>query len=55
MRLKTERNGDKRIKKRFLIFPKTILGETRWWEFAQWEQELIVDRETFWIDNFWID
>jgi hypothetical protein len=27
-----------RIKKRFLLIPKTIDGETRWFQFAKWEE-----------------
>jgi hypothetical protein len=29
----------KRIKSGFLFFPKWIKGETRWLEYARWEQE----------------
>jgi len=31
--------GDKRTKKRFLIFPKVIGKEWRWIEIAEWEEE----------------
>jgi hypothetical protein len=27
-----------RKRKRFLIFPKTIGNEKRWWEIAEWEE-----------------
>lgn len=32
--------GDKRKRKTFLIFPKTINNECRWLEFAEWEEIL---------------
>lgn len=32
------RIGDKRIKSRFLFFPKNIYGECRWLEIATWEE-----------------
>lgn len=31
-------NGDKRIVKRFLLFPLTLNNETRWLEFVEIEQ-----------------
>lgn len=31
--------GEKRIKRRFLFFPKRIECLTRWLEFAEWEDE----------------
>jgi hypothetical protein len=45
--------GDKRIKKGFLFFPKVINNETRWLEFAEWEQKYVVDNA--WISTKWID
>jgi hypothetical protein len=34
-----EKIGDKRIKRRFLLFPLCINGETRWLEIATWQEE----------------
>lgn len=31
--------GDHRYKSGFLFFPKRILNETRWLEFAKWKEE----------------
>jgi hypothetical protein len=31
--------GETRHKRRFLFFPKTLSGETRWFEFATWREE----------------
>jgi len=37
--------GDKVIRKKFLLFPKTVNKELRWLEKASWEEEYV--RETF--------
>jgi hypothetical protein len=56
--------GDRRIRARFLFWPKTILGETRWLEWAKWEEEYATRleywygftyQEPYWIENFWMD
>lgn len=31
---------DPDIRSGFLYFPKTIKGETRWWEWATWQTEI---------------
>lgn len=33
--------GDVRIKEKFLIFPKTIDNELRWFERARWEERYL--------------
>lgn len=46
MRFKTNHNaktdypniGDKRKRKAFLLFPKTMSGECRWLEWVEWEE-----------------
>lgn len=57
--------GDRRTKRRFLFFPKTILDITRWLEWAEWQEELIHKTmynsfgnkyfKLIWIENFWTD
>ena len=51
--------GDTRIKTRFLIFPKSINGEVRWFEKATYKQENITlynkgDKWTDWSNIEWI-
>ncbi len=41
----TPKLGDYRMQKGFLLFPKTICGETRWLEFAEWEEICEFQRE----------
>jgi hypothetical protein len=56
-------NGEKRIIKRFLIFPERIEHEVRWLEFAKIEQVYHATRftdtgrliESYWFDNRWIN
>lgn len=38
-KLKVVKTGDRVTKKSFLFFPKTINNQTRWLEFATYEQE----------------
>lgn len=51
------KEGDRRIKTRFLVLPKTINREVRWLEKATWEEEyhLGYDFHQFvpvrWVDN----
>lgn len=40
-------DGEKRVKRRFLIFPKTINRDFRWLEVATWEEQYGI-REYFW-------
>lgn len=37
----TEKLGNKRIRKGFLLFPKCMGNELRWLEHAKWEQEYV--------------
>lgn len=38
-KLPGSQNHEQRIRSGFLLFPKTIAGELRWLEWAQWMQE----------------
>ncbi len=57
---KKPNNGDTRIKKKFLLFPKCIEGDCRWLEMAKYKQRYrrfvtlnrIYDE---WIDVEWVD
>ena len=57
------KSGDKRTLKKFLLFPKTIIKETRWLETAEWEEECAVvyydvgfnERVEFWIPTRWLN
>lgn len=52
---------DHRIRRRFLLFPYIIGTETRWLEFAEWEQRFIARNpynllsDGYWIDLKWLD
>lgn len=35
--------GDKVVRKKFLLFPKTINKQMRWFEQATWEEEYTID------------
>lgn len=52
MKIKIPKNGDKRIKERFLFFPKLGNGYIRWLEWAKW-------RDTWfagcWLFDIWLD
>ena len=47
--------GDYRIIKRFLLFPRRITGEARWLETAYIEQELCrgFEGDYWWRDTYW--
>jgi len=45
--------GDTRFRKAFLFFPKTIYSERRWWEVAEWEEQL--DSDFQWFPIRWIN
>ena len=48
------RPGDKRVKTRFLLFPKTINGERRWLETATWTEYLWAHWDgSVWEDLCW--
>lgn len=59
VRIKRRKHGDRRIKKRFLLFPKTIQNETRWMETASWEQYYKTYKNGYnlnmgvWVDYKW--
>jgi len=57
MRWKRPKEGQRRIKSQFLLFPKTIRGETRWLEFASWEEAFFVGMTgySWWGEMKWID
>ena len=47
--------GDKReFRNRFLLFPKTINGETRWLERASWTETFIPDGPYIWFPPRWL-
>ncbi len=39
MRFRKPNRGDIRNRKSFLLFPKKIQEETRWFEMAEWEEQ----------------
>lgn len=39
MRWKNKQNGDIRIKEKFILFPITLDGETRWLEWVKLEEK----------------
>lgn len=61
--------GDTRIKKRFLLFPKSINGITKWLEVASWMQEykawyrmeyqeiigMVEVPKNYWTDIEWVE
>lgn len=56
MRWETPVDKEERIVKRFLIFPTSIQGETRWWETAyirQYYNSSLGD--SYWCNKEWID
>lgn len=55
MRIKHPMVGDTRERSGFLFFPKTINYETRWLEWARWEQERRDSFNGYWLDTYWID
>jgi len=49
------KDGDKRVVKKFLFFPKIMGNELRWLEFAAWEEEYnYMETDSWWqpIGNF---
>jgi hypothetical protein len=52
--------GATRIKKGFLLFPKTLpkengVWETRWLENASWVEKKVWDRLNDWVSEAWLD
>ncbi len=58
MRKKHRKNWTKRTKRKFLLLPRTINHETRWLEWATWEDEYWVSKGSiigWWEAKRWID
>lgn len=58
MRWSTKRYEDRStcIRSWFLLFPKTIRHETRWLEWATWEEMYVVGVDySAWMPARWID
>lgn len=59
MRWRQPANDETRIRCGFLWWPKTLriqgttVEETRWLEFASWEQWRAPCSNSFWIDSHW--
>ena len=47
-------NGDKRVKRVWLLFPKCVAGEWRWLETAWIRQEFVGRTMLGWISHDWI-
>ena len=59
---KWSRAGETRIKRRCLLFPKTLNGVTKWFEMASWEQKYTVHSgcwedgdDISWDDIKWVE
>ena len=57
---KNQNYGALRVVSKFLFFPKQIGGETRWWEYATWEEKWVKGGgpgacPDFWRKTRWID
>jgi hypothetical protein len=49
------KEGDLRVRKGFLIFPKCIAGETRWLEYAIWRERFCEPYSYDAIDlSYWV-
>ncbi len=61
MRWNSPEPFEKRVVRRFLFFPKSLNGETRWWEFAFIRQNYVTPRalghlfNSHWEDLGWVD
>lgn len=53
MKKKHPEPNDIRVRKRFLLFPKTIGYETRWFEYASWEERYTMYFTIRGIRNEW--
>lgn len=53
MRWTSPKLGDKRIRSRFLIFPKRLQSQWRWLEYACWEEEYQYVSYSFHYDGKW--
>ena len=54
MRWIKQKQLGKRMKTRFLLFPKCINGEWRWFEKATW-QEYYREPNLLWTADYWIN
>lgn len=46
--------GDKRVKTKFLWFPKKIGTEIRWLETATWVEVFVYQNgQVFWVSQYW--
>ena len=50
MRWKQNEKGDQRVRRRFLVLPKSIGGEVRWLEVASWKEEFF---ELYGPNGYW--
>ena len=57
MKFETRFSKNGRIRKAFLLFPRTIKSITKWWTQATWEEELVRYgySQTEWIPIRWIE
>ena len=60
MRYKKQERPQIRTRREFLFLPKEIAGLTRWWEWAEWEEEYWSDGGGMmgsdgWSSTKWID
>jgi hypothetical protein len=56
VRWRARRHGQQRIRRGFLFRPRTACGETRWLEFATWEERLVLSYAGGeWQMQEWID
>lgn len=54
MRWITPKLNDKRIRSGFLFLPKCINGETRWLEFAYWEEMYVETDKIDYVLEEWV-
>lgn len=58
MRWREPKEDDRRCRVAFLLLPRSINGETRWLEWATWEQKSwrgALSGRLWWDDYQWID
>ena len=58
MRWQQSKAGDTRTRSGFLLFPKRIGKEYRWWERAEWEEVyeyLMPDGLGMWVPTRWVN
>ena len=55
---KMPRDGDVKVIKKFLYFPKRINGKARWLEMGNWEESYSAGGyvlDSYWVPTHWID